>query len=38
MLDAICVNVLMDQITVPLPLLLYSPAWSLHLDPSDVAL
>ena len=37
MLDAICVNVLMDQITVSLPLLLYSPAWSLHLDPSDVA-
>ena len=37
MLDAICVNVLMDQITVSLPLLLYSPAWSLQIDPSDVA-
>jgi len=37
MLDAICVNVLMDQITVSLPLFLYSPAWSLQIDPSDVA-
>ena len=37
MLDAICVNVLMDQITVSLPLLLYSPAWSPQLDSSDVA-